>query len=160
SCALGAIPVATAGSAEKCAACLQFGAARAINYKTSDFVAEASGVDIILDLVGGPYLERNIEALAPEGRLVIVSTQRGRSATLDLAKLLTKRLRIMGSTMRARTPAAKGEVAQRLLNDIWPLLPSKKSIRPIIDSIFPLADASLAHTRLESGQHIGKIVLA
>ncbi|HMJ62180.1 MAG TPA: zinc-binding dehydrogenase, partial [Bryobacteraceae bacterium] len=157
--ALGAIPIATAGTEEKCEACLRLGAARAINYKESDFVAASGGVDVILDLVGGPYLERNLDALAPEGRLVIVSTQGGRTAPLDIGKLMSKRLRILGSTMRVRTAAAKGEVAQALLKNVWPLLPAKTTIRPVIDSVFPLADARLAHERLESGEHIGKIVL-
>ena len=157
--ALGAIPIATAGTEEKCEACLRLGAARAINYNQSDFVAASQGVDIILDLVGGPYLERNLDALAPEGRLVIVSTQGGRTAPLDIGKLMSKRLRILGSTMRVRTAAAKGEVAQALLKNVWPLLPAKTTLRPVIDSVFPLADAWLAHERLESGKHIGKIVL-
>lgn len=157
--ALGAIPIATAGTDEKCEACLEFGAARAINYKTSDFAAVSQGVDVVLDLVGGPYLERNLDALATEGRLVIVSTQGGRAAPLDIGKVMSKRLRILGSTMRVRTPAAKGEVAQALLLNIWPLLAAKNPIRPIVDSVFPLAEARLAHERLESGKHIGKIVL-
>lgn len=157
--ALGAIPIATAGTQEKCDACLRRGAARAINYKESDFVAASQGVDVILDLVGGPYLERNLDALAPEGRLVVVSTQGGRTAPLDIGKLMSKRLRILGSTMRVRTAAAKGEVAQALFQNIWPLLPAKTAIRPFIDSVFPLAHARLAHERLESGEHIGKIVL-
>jgi NADPH:quinone reductase len=157
--ALGATPIATAGTDEKCEACLRLGAAQAINYKSSDFVAASQGVNVILDLVGGPYLDRNLDALAPEGRLVIVSTQGGRTAPLDIGKLMTKRLRILASTMRVRTPEAKGEVAQALFKNIWPLLPGKTAIRPVIDSVFPLADARLAHQRFESGKHIGKIVL-
>jgi NADPH2:quinone reductase len=163
--ALGAHPLATAGSAEKCVACLQVGAEQAINYKEADFTEEVyrltqgRGVDVILDMVGGAYLERNLDALAPEGRLAIVATQGGRSAPLDIGKLLLKRLRIGGSTMRARPSAAKGEVARALLRDVWPLLPAKDHIRPVIDSTFPLTEASLAHTRLESGANIGKIVL-
>jgi putative PIG3 family NAD(P)H quinone oxidoreductase len=157
--ALGAIPIATAGTNQKCDACLRLGALRAINYKESDFVAASQGVNVIVDLVGGPYLDRNLDALAPEGRLVIVSMQGGRTAPLDIGKLMSKRLRILASTMRARTPAAKGEVAQALLKNVWPLLPAKAAIRPIVDSIFPLAEARLAHERLESGNHTGKIVL-
>jgi NADPH:quinone reductase len=157
--ALGAIPIATAGTNEKCDACLRLGALRAINYKESDFVAASQGVNVVFDLVGGPYLDRNLDALTPEGRLVIVSMQGGRTAPLDIGKLMSKRLRILASTMRARTPAAKGEVAQALLKNVWPLLPAKAAIRPIVDSIFPLAEARLAHERLESGNHIGKIVL-
>ena len=147
------------GRTQKCEACLRLGAAQAINYKSSDFVAASQGVNVILDLVGGPYLDRNLDALAPEGRLVIVSTQGGRTVPLDIGKLMTKRLRILASTMRVRTPEAKGEVAHALFKNIWPLLPAKTTIRPVIDSVFPLADARLAHERLESGEHIGKIVL-
>jgi len=158
-------PIATAGTADKCVACLQLGAEHAINYKEQDFVAEvqkltrSQGVQLILDMVGGSYLDRNLDALAPEGRLVIVATQGGRSATLDIGKLLLKRLRVMGSTMRARSAEAKGKVASALFTDIWPLLPAKNHIRPIIDSTFPLADAHLAHERMESGANIGKVVL-
>jgi len=163
--AWGAVPIATAGTQEKCAACLSFGAAHATNYKQSDFVAEASrltagrGVDVVLDMVGGPYLDRNLDALALEGRIAIVATQGGRTGQLEIHKLMLKRGRVIGSTMRARTPAEKGRVAEHLLQDVWPLLPAKDPIRPIIDSTFPLRDARLAHERLESGEHIGKIVL-
>lgn len=163
--AWGAIPIATAGTQAKCDACAGLGAAHAINYKQSDFAAEASrltrgrGVDVVLDMVGGPYLDRNLDALAPEGRIVIVATQGGRSGQLEIHKLMMKRGRVLGSTMRARTPAEKGRVAERLLRDVWPLLPPKDPIRPIIDSTFPLRDARLAHQRMESGAHIGKIVL-
>jgi putative PIG3 family NAD(P)H quinone oxidoreductase len=163
--AWGAVPIATAGTQEKCDACLAFGAQHAINYKNADFVAEVQrltqgrGVNVVLDLVGGLYLERNVDVLALEGRLSIVATQGGRLGQLDIAKLMAKRAKVMGSTLRSRTPEGKGEVAQRLLRDIWPLLPAKNVILPIIDSTFPLIEAHLAHQRLESGQHIGKIVL-
>jgi putative PIG3 family NAD(P)H quinone oxidoreductase len=163
--AKGAHPIATAGTAEKCVACLQLGAEHAINYKEADFVAEAQkltqsrGVNLILDMVGGSYLDRNLDTLAPDGRLVIVATQGGRNATLDIGKLLLKRLRVMGSTMRARPSEAKGQVAAALFSDIWPLLPAKNYIRPVIDATFPLVDAHLAHERMESGAHLGKIVL-
>jgi NADPH2:quinone reductase len=159
------VPVVTAGSQKKCDACLAIGAAHAVNYKQGDFVAEVKqftngrGVDVILDMVGGPYLHRNLEALALEGRIVFVATQGGRSGQLDIHKLMMKRGRMLGSTMRARTPAQKGEVARRLREDVWPLLPAKDPIRPIVDRTFPLKDARLAHERLESGEHIGKIVL-
>jgi putative PIG3 family NAD(P)H quinone oxidoreductase len=164
--ARGATPVATAGSANKCEACLSFGAEHAINYKEADFVAEVKritqdrGVDVVLDLVGGSYLERNLDCLALEGRLSIVATQGGWTGQLDIAKLMHKRAGVLGSTMRARTPEQKGEVAQRLLKEVWPLLPGKNPIRPVIDATFPLRDARLAHERMESGEHIGKIVLA
>lgn len=163
--AKGAHPLATAGSAEKCVACLQLGAEHAINYKELDFVAEVQklthsrGADLILDMVGGSYLDRNLDALAADGRLVIVSTLGGRMATLDIGKLMLKRLKVMGSTMRARPSEAKGRVASALFSDIWPLLPGKEHIRPVIDSTFPLAEARLAHERMESGMNIGKIIL-
>lgn len=163
--AWGAIPIVTAGSDKKCAACLAIGAEYAINYKESDFVAEtkrltkSAGVNVVLDLVGGSYLQKNVEVLALEGRIATIATQGGKTGELDIGKLMSKRARIMGSTMRVRTPAQKGEVAQRLLRDVWPLLPGKNPIRPIIDSVFPLRDARLAHERMESGAHIGKIVL-
>ena len=163
--AKGAHPLVTAGSADKGVACLQLGAEQAINYKEQDFVAEVNkltqgaGVPVILDMIGGSYLDRNLDALAVEGRLVIVATQGGRTATMDIGKLMLKRLRVMGSTMRARPAEAKGLVATALFSDIWPLLPAKKFIRPVIDSTFPLADAYLAHRRMEAGGHIGKVVL-
>jgi NADPH:quinone reductase len=146
-------------------ACLQIGAEHAINYKELDFVEEAHrithgrGVDVILDMVGGAYLDRNLDALASEGRLAIIATLGGRMATLDIGKLMLKRLRLTGSTMRARPSAAKAEVARALLHDIWPQLPAKNHIRPIIDSTFPLNQACLAHERMETGENIGKIVL-
>ncbi len=157
--------IATAGSEEKCAACLRLGAEHAINYRQSDFVSkvkeytEGRGVDVVLDMVGGPYLERNLDALATEGRISIVATQGGRSGQLDIGKLMQKRARVIGSTMRARTAAEKGEVARSLKRDIWPLLLSKHPIWPVIDSTFPFAEAAHAHQRMEGGEHIGKIVL-
>jgi len=159
-------PIATAGTPEKCEACRKLGAEHAINYKEADFVSEVKritaerGVDVILDMVGGAYLERNLHALAVEGRLSIVATQGGRAGQLDIGSLMIKRGKITGSTMRNRTPEQKGEVARRLLQEIWPLLPAKNPIRPVIDAVFPLREAQKAHERLESGQHIGKIVLS
>jgi NADPH:quinone reductase len=163
--AWGANPIVTAGTDEKCAACVSLGAEHAINYTQSDFVAETKrltngvGVNVVLDMVGGSYLQKNIEVLAPEGRVAIIATQGGRTGELDIGKLMQKLGRVMGSHMRARTPAQKGEVAQRLLHDVWPLLPARNPIRPVIDKVFPLAEARLAHERMESGMHIGKIVL-
>jgi len=164
--AWSAIPIATAGTREKCDACLAFGAEHAINYKESDFVAElkrltdGNGVNVVLDLVGASYLEKNVDALALEGRLSIVATQGGRVGQIDLGKLMLKRGRVIGSTMRARTPEEKGEIRRRLLRDVWPMLPGKKTIRPIVDSVFRFTDARLAHERMESSRHIGKIVLS
>ncbi len=162
---IGAVPYATAGSDGKCEAAVGFGAEAAINYKQKDFVAEIQrltdgrGVDVVLDLVGAPYLERNIDSLAPEGRITMVATQGGYAASLDLRKPMAKRARIMGSTMRARSAAQKGAVRDRLLETIWPRLADKRWIRPVIDSSFPLREASKAHQRMEAGGHIGKIVL-
>lgn len=163
--AWGAIPLVTAGTDEKCAACIALGAEHAINYKKSDFVTETkrltndAGVNVVLDLVGGSYLQRNVEVLALEGRIAVIATQGGASGELNIAKLMSKRARLIGSTMRARTPEQKGEIAQRLLRDVWPLLPAKNPIRPVIDKVLPLTDARLAHERMQSGAHIGKIIL-
>ncbi|HZQ53455.1 MAG TPA: NAD(P)H-quinone oxidoreductase [Bryobacteraceae bacterium] len=163
--AWGAIPFATAGTQAKCDACRQLGAQEAINYKESDFVAEIKrltcghGADVIADLVGGSYLDRNLDALATEGRLAIIATQGGRTGQLDIPKLMIKRGRVLGSTMRARTPEMKGEIARTLLRHVWPRLPAKDPIRPVIDSTFPLTEARLAHERLEKGGHVGKVML-
>lgn len=163
--AWGTTVFATAGSDEKCAACVSLGAEHAINYKKADFAAEINritagrGVDLVVDLVGGSYLERNLDVLATEGRITIIATQGGRTGQLNIGALMMKRARVMGSTMRVRTPAQKGEIAVRLLREVWPLLPPKNPIRPVIDTTFPLRDARLAHERMESGRHIGKIVL-
>ena len=163
--AWGAIPFVTAGTDAKCAACVQLGSEYAINYKQFDFLAEikrltnGAGVSVVVDLVGAPYLAKNLDCLALEGRITVVSTQGGRTAELDMSKLMMKRARVMGSTMRVRTPEQKGEVARGLLRDVWPMLRAKNPIRPVIDSTFPLSDARLAHQRMETGEHIGKIVL-
>jgi putative PIG3 family NAD(P)H quinone oxidoreductase len=163
--ALSAIPIVAAGSDEKCAACREIGAAEAINYRTQDFVerctqfTEGKGVNVILDIVGASYLEKNLDVLATEGRLSMIATMGGSSGALNIMKLMRKRGSIMASTLRPRTPAEKGLVADRLRQHIWPLLPARNPIRPIIDSTFPLREASRAHERMESGEHVGKIVL-
>lgn len=163
--AVGATPIATAGSDEKCAACLAIGAAAAFNYRTEDFVEAARrfaggcGVNVVLDLVGAAYLERNIEALAPDGRVVILATQGGSNAAFSIPKLMAKRGSIIATSLRARTVAEKGIIARLLRERIWPLLPAWRTIRPLIDATFPLRDARLAHERMESGAHVGKIVL-
>jgi NADPH2:quinone reductase len=162
--AAGARVLATAGSPEKCAACARLGADRAIDYKTEDFVeivrAETrnKGADVILDMVGGAYFERNIAALAIEGRLAVIALLGGRDAKLDLALLLRKRLTVVGSVLRARTVAEKAAVAAALRRNVWPQIEAG-TIKPVIDSTFPLADAAKAHARMESSAHIGKIVL-
>jgi putative PIG3 family NAD(P)H quinone oxidoreductase len=162
--AMGARIIATAGSDEKCAACVKLGADRAINYNTQDFVeatlAETNkkGADVILDMVGGKYFERNIAALAIEGRLSLIALLGGRDAKIDLGLVLRKRLTVVGSVLRARPIAEKGAVAAALRREIWPLIAAGK-IKPVIDSTFPLADAAKAHARMETSAHVGKIVL-
>ena len=161
---LGNRVFATAGTAEKCAACERLGAERAINYREEDFVAEIKkategrGVDVVLDMVGGDYVRRNISALAAEGRLVYIAFLAGSVAELDLLPLMLKRLTITGSTLRPRPVVEKAAIARDLRERVWPHLESGR-IAPVIDSTFPLADAALAHARMESGAHIGKIVL-
>lgn len=156
---------ATAGTPEKCAACRDLGADLAIDYKTSDFVTEIKnatsgrGVDVILDIVGGDYIARDLEALAPEGRIVSIATPRGRTVELNLGMLMQRRAAIMGSALRARTVEQKGAVAAELLREVWPRLPARNPIRPVVDSTFPLVDAAAAHRRLEESAHVGKIVL-
>ena len=162
--AWGATALATAGSPEKCAACLALGAVRAIDYRRADFVAEvrafaSGGVNVILDMVGSVYLDRNLDALALDGRLGILASLSGAKAELDIAKLMKKRAQIIGSMMRARTAQEKGRVASGVFRDIWPMLPAKRAIKPVIDSVFPLAEAWKAHQRMESGSHTGKIIL-
>lgn len=161
--AFGATVFATAGSAEKCAACERLGAS-AINYKTHDFVAEVRartegrGVDIILDIVGGDYLARNLEALAVEGRLLQVGLQGGASSAINLAALMQRRLTLTGSTLRTRTVAEKAAIAREIEQHVWPLL-SSGIVAPVIDRTLPLEQAAEAHRLLESGAVIGKIVL-
>ena len=162
--ALGAKVIATAGSAEKCKACLEIGADRAINYRSEDFVAavrEATGgkgVDVTLDMVGGDYTERNIAAAAEEGRIVQIAVLGGAEIKINIARLMMKRVTLTGSTLRPRTREAKAGFARALEAKAWPLLASGK-VRVVMDSTFPLAKAADAHRRLESGQHIGKVVL-
>lgn len=164
--ALGAGFIAvTAGSAEKCAACIELGADLAVNYKTHDFVTEiknatgGAGVDVILDIVGGDYLARDLDALAPDGRIACIATPRGRTAELDVGKLMQRRAAIAGSALRARSVEQKAAIARELLDRVWPLLPRRAPVRPVLDSTFPLEQAAQAHRRLEESGHIGKIVL-
>lgn len=159
--ARGARVFTTAGSAEKCAACLALGAERAINYRDEDFVAAMQaegGANLILDMVGGDYLPRNLQALADDGRLVQIALLRGTKAELNLAQVLMRRLTITGSTLRPRTHAVKAEIARELETEVWPLL-AQGRIAPVMDSEFPLARAAEAHARMETSAHIGKIVL-
>ena len=162
--ARGARVFATAGSAVKCAACEQLGAARAINYREADFVAAVRdltggrGVDVVLDMVGGEYFARNIEALAVEGRLVEIATQRGTKAELVIPTIMQRRLTITGSTLRPRSVAEKGAIARAVQANVWPLVESG-AVKPIVFRTFPLARAADAHRLLESSEHIGKLVL-
>lgn len=158
----GAKVVVTAGSAEKCEACLKLGADRAINYREEDFVEvlKAEGrPDLILDMVGGSYIQRNINVLADDGRLVQIAFLQGPKVELNLVQVMTRRLTITGSTLRPQSDAAKARIAAELREKVWPLLDAG-DIKPVMDSRFPLAQASDAHARMEKSDHIGKIVLA
>ncbi|HQU67002.1 MAG TPA: NAD(P)H-quinone oxidoreductase [Albidovulum sp.] len=159
--ALGARVFATAGSAEKCAACVDLGAERAINYRDEDFVAVLTaevGADLILDMVGGDYIARNLKALAEDGRLVQIAFLQGPKAEINFAPLMTRRLTITGSTLRPQSDLAKARIAAELRRHVWPMIAAGK-LKPVMDSEFALEDASKAHERIESSGHIGKIVL-
>jgi NADPH2:quinone reductase len=160
----GARVFVTAGSDEKCEACRKLGADLAINYKTEDFVAavkqatDGKGVEVILDMVGGDYIERNYEAAAVEGRVVQIAFQGAAKATVNYMRLMLKRLHHTGSTLRARANPDKAAIARAIEMNVWPLVVAGK-VRPVIDRTFPLAQAAAAHARMETSQHIGKIVL-
>jgi putative PIG3 family NAD(P)H quinone oxidoreductase len=163
--ARGARVLATAGSDEKCRAVEALGAARGINYRTEDFAAVIKeftggrGVDVILDIVGADYFAQNIAALAIGGRLVEIGMMGGKTvASIDLGQVLRRRLTVTGSTLRARTVEEKGAIAAALRREVWPMLDAGR-VRPVIDRTFPLADAAAAHRRMESSEHVGKIVL-
>jgi NADPH:quinone reductase len=155
---------ATAGTPDKCKACEELGAERAINYKTEDFVevvksaTNGKGVDVILDMVGGDYLARELKALADDGRIVFIAFLGGANATVDIAQILRRRLTITGSSLRPRSIEFKAAIANKLAQKVWPLIESGK-IKPVIHATFPLAEARKAHELMESGTHIGKIVL-
>jgi NADPH2:quinone reductase len=162
--AAGSRVFTTAGSAEKCAACERLGAERAINYREVDFLAAirdltgGRGVDVILDMVGGEYFTRNIEALAVGGRLIEIATLRGTTAEITIPTIMQRRLTITGSTLRARAVADKAAIARAVHANVWPLIESGR-VKPVIFRTFPLARAADAHRLLESSQHIGKLVL-
>jgi putative PIG3 family NAD(P)H quinone oxidoreductase len=162
--AFGATVYATAGTPEKCAACERLGAERAINYRTEDFVAAVSdltggrGVDVVLDMVGGDYVSRNLDVLAMDGRLVQIAFLRGARAEVNLSPLMQKRIWFTGSTLRPRTVEQKGAIARALREHVWPRLDAGE-LRPVIHETFPLAQAAEAHAALERGGHVGKIVL-
>lgn len=159
--AFGARVFATAGSAEKCDACTSLGAERGINYRNDDFVEaikEEGGANLILDMVGGDYIPRNIRALADDGRLVQIAFLQGSKVELNFAQVMTRRLTITGSTLRPQSDLAKATIAEQLLKNVWPLLDHGR-LHPVIDSTFDLTQAAEAHARMESSAHIGKIVL-
>ncbi|WP_029008948.1 NAD(P)H-quinone oxidoreductase [Azospirillum halopraeferens] len=162
--ARGARVFATAGSADKCRACEGLGAERAIDYRTEDFVAvlkEATGgkgVDVVLDMVGGDYIARDIEVMAPDGRHVSIAFLRGAKVTLNLFPVMTKRLTLTGSTLRARPAAEKARIARAVRDEVWPLVEEGR-MKPVVHATFPLEQAAEAHRLMESSAHIGKIVL-
>ena len=162
--ALGSRVFATAGTEEKCAACVHLGAQRAINYRTEDFVAVVKaetagrGVDVILDMIGGEYLMRQTAALAEDGRLVLINTMGGARTTINLLEVMVKRLTITGSTLRSRPVSVKAEIARRLQQHVWPLLEVGK-VKAVVFRTFPFAEAAAAHALMERSEHIGKIVL-
>ena len=162
--ARGSRVFATTGSDEKCRACEQLGAERAINYRTDDFVdvvkqlTGGRGVDLILDIVGGDYIARDLAALAVEGRLVVIGFMGGDTATIDFRRVLGRRLTITGSTLRPRSTVEKGEIATALRWEVWPLV-EQGVVKPIVYRTFPLDDAAAAHRLMESSEHVGKIVL-
>lgn len=162
--AFGSRVLATAGSDEKCAACTALGAETAVNYRKTDFVEAVraatggQGVDVVLDMVGRQYLQRNLAVLQPEGRLVIIGLMSGTTAEIDLATLMSRRLTVTGSTLRARSIAQKGAVAAAVRERVWPLVEAGR-VRPVIHRRFPLAQAAEAHRLMESSTHIGKLLL-
>jgi NADPH2:quinone reductase len=163
--AFGARVFVTAGTAEKCVACVKLGAHRAINYRDEDFVkvvleaTEKRGADVILDMVGGEYTARNITAAASDGRIALIATLGGTSATIDLRALLVKRLKLMGATLRPQPIEKKGRLAEALRTRVWPLFEAGKLRKPPVHARFPLTAAAEAHALMESGAHVGKIVL-
>lgn len=160
----GAKVYVTAGTADKCAACLELGASAAINYRDSDFVAEVArltrehGVNLILDMVGGDYFPRNLECLASEGRLVQIALQRGPKAEVNLLRIMLGRLTVSGSTLRPRSVDEKAAIARSLEREVWPALAAGR-VKPVIHARFPLTEAAEAHRLMDSGEHIGKIIL-
>ncbi|HTD13652.1 MAG TPA: NAD(P)H-quinone oxidoreductase [Chthoniobacterales bacterium] len=161
----GATVIATAGTDEKCQACIPIGANATINYKTQDFVTETlrltsqRGVDVVLDIVGGDYVQRSINCIAINGRISLLAIQGGDEATFAVSSLIKKRGTVLASNMRPRSPAEKGVIAEDLRRQVWPRLSSRTNFRPIIDRVFKFAEAPQAHERMERGEHVGKIVL-
>ncbi|MEJ0059801.1 MAG: NAD(P)H-quinone oxidoreductase [Terricaulis sp.] len=159
--AAGARVFVTAGDGEKCARCEALGAERAINYKTEDFeavVRDLGGADVVLDMIGGPYLAKNVSLANRMGRIVMIATQLGAQAELNLLQLMLKRVTLTGSTLRIRSVEEKARIARAVEETVWPWIAAGK-VKPVIDGSFPLAEAEVAHARLQSGAHVGKIVL-
>jgi NADPH2:quinone reductase len=162
--AFGARVFATAGSDDKCAACARLGAEHAVNYKVQDFsaaltaITEGRGIDVILDMVGAPYFSRNVDLLALDGRLVQIAVLHGAKAEINLVRLLRQRITITGSTLRSRTVEEKGAIAAAVEREVWPLVETG-NVRPVVYATFPLEQAAEAHRLMESGSHIGKILL-
>jgi NADPH:quinone reductase-like Zn-dependent oxidoreductase len=159
--ALGARVFTTAGSDDKCRACEELGADKALNYRTGDFVSmmlDEGGAQLILDMVGGPYLPRNIKALATEGRLVQIAFLQGAKVELNFSEVMTRRLTITGSTLRPQSDLAKSRIAAEVEANVWPMIAAGR-FQPVMDSEFTLEDAAKAHARMESSGHVGKIVL-
>lgn len=156
--------IATCGSEAKCAAAREVGADLAINYRTQDFVEEAKaftggkGVELVLDVVAGSYTQRNLDALGEDGRLVVIAVLGGPMSEINVARMMVRRQSITGSTMRPRSNVFKGMLADELFREVWPLVESGE-LRPVMDKIYPLAEAAKAHARMEAGEHVGKIVL-
>ncbi len=165
SVARGHVVYTTAGSDDKCRFCESIGAARAINYKTQDFVAEIAtltdrqGVNVVLDMIGGSYLARNLKVLSTEGRLAMIAAQGGTKGEIDVMRIMQQRLIVTGSTLRTRDTAFKARIKAKLLEHVWPLIASGK-IKPIVDKVFPMQQAPAAHAYMESSEHKGKIVLS
>jgi NADPH2:quinone reductase len=157
--------ITTAGSEDKCRATLEFGAEAAIDYKSADFVekvlefTDKAGVNVVLDIIGGEYINRDLRAIATDGRIACIAHAGGTDATIDLRYLIQRRAAVLGSSLRPRTSAEKAAIANGLRKDIWPLLPNRDPIFPVVDSVFTFSQATEAHARLESSNHIGKIVL-
>jgi NADPH2:quinone reductase len=162
--ALGSRVLTTVGSDEKCRAAVGLGAARAINYRVEDFLevvkseTASKGVDVILDMVAGKYISKNIDSLADDGRLILIALLGGAKAELDLAQILRRRLHVTGSTLRPRSVEFKAAIARALHEKVWPLLESG-AVKPIVHQVFPLSQANVAHELMESSQHVGKLVL-
>jgi NADPH:quinone reductase-like Zn-dependent oxidoreductase len=160
-CALGARVFTTAGSDEKCQTCLELGAEQAVNYREADFVAmmkEVGGADLILDMVGGSYLPRNVRSLCDDGRLVQIAFLTGPKVELNFAEVMMRRLTITGSTLRPQSDLAKARIAAEVEAHIWPMI-ARGAFKPVMDNEYPLAEAAAAHWRIESAGHVGKIVL-